>query len=471
MQQCRGEAVLNSLVSSRSNKHYVLGILTIILLFNSLERVALGILLEPIKVDFDLSDTQLGLLGGIAFAVFYSIMGLPIARWADTGNRVTIISLSCVLWSAAVALCGLANSFVQLLLIRVVVAVGEAGCLPPAFSLMADYFNRAERPRAVAIYGLGATFALVIGYFLGGWLSDHYGWRITIIAFGAPGVLLGLLAWLTLKEPRLERSAAPGDQATGQDDHWTRRPSASHQSTIAEVCAKLWANTTFRRLLLCLSGLLFFNLGIAQWLPAFFIRTHGFTTEQIGAWLAIVAGLGGLLGACVGGELAARYAANNESLQLRAMTVALCGSGVAAIISYLTSNAYVALATLGLYIFGLSAMNGPLFATMQTLVPEHMRAMAFAIAYLVANLLGMGLGPVAAGALSDLYQSWAHEESLRYALLTLAPGYFIVAWYAWMGSTTVHDDLAEASSASNVASDPGAASLGVKIPRDIRSWG
>lgn len=432
----------SSLVSLRSYKHYVLGILTIILLFNSIDRIALGILLQVIKIDFNLSDTQLGLLTGIAFALFYSIMGLPIARWADAGNRVTIISLACALWSAAVALCGLAGSFMHLLLIRIVVAVGEAGCVPPALSLMADYFNRAERPRAVAIYGLGGTFSAVIGYALAGWLSDRYGWRLTFVAVGMPGVFLGLLAWFTLREPRRERSAASGGASVHQQFDDGGQPRFAIKRSTAEVCMTLWTNVTFRRLMLCLAGMLFFNIGIGQWLPAFFIRTHGFTAAQVGTWLAIIMGAGGLLGSYVGGELASRYAVNNESLQLRAMAVAVACAGAAAIFVYSTPNAYVALALLALHVFALFSINGPLLATMQTLVPERMRAMSFALAYLVANLLGMGLGPFAAGALSDLYHGWAHEESLRYSLLTLSPGYFLVAWYAWKGSISVSGDLA-----------------------------
>lgn len=419
-------------------KHYVLGVLTIVLMFNYVDRVALGVVLQAIKVEFVLSDTQLGFLGGIGFALFYSIMGLPIARWADRGNRVLIIASACALWSAGVALSGLASSFAYLVLIRVAVAVGEAGCLPPAFSLMADYFNRAERPRAVSIYGLGSTFALVIGYFLGGWLNDHYGWRITFLILGIPGVFLALLVWLTLREPRRERIVTSSSSAPRAEPHVV----ASTQPSIAAVCATVWTNVTFRRLVLCLSGLLFFNLGIGQWLPAFFIRSHGFTAEQVGAWLAIVIGVSGLLGAYIGGELASRYAVHNESLQLRVMTVAVGCSGAAAVLAFLAPSAHTAFALFGLHCLGLTAVTGPLFATMQTLVPERMRAMAFAIAYLIGNLLGIGFGPLAAGALSDLYQPWAHEESLRYALLTLAPGYLIVAWYAWRGSTSVAGDLA-----------------------------
>jgi MFS family permease len=423
-------------------KHYVLGVLTVILLFNGLDRLALGILLQDIKVDFALSDTQLGFLTGLAFALFYALMGIPIARWADRGNRVTIIASTVALWTVAVALCGFAGSFTQLLLMRVVVAVGEAGCVPLAFSLIADYFTRAERPRAVAIYGLGGTLSVVLGYFLAGWLNELYGWRITFIALGAPGVFLALIAWLTLKEPRLERASPEG--SAGGYSNGTVSPS------VWVVCRTLRGNATFCRLLLCLSGFLFFNLGIAQWLPTFFIRSHGFTTEQIGAWLAAVMGIGGLLGAYVGGELASRYAANDERLQLRTMGVVVSGAGVSALLTYFVSDPYVALGWLGVHMFCLTAINGPLFATMQTLVPERMRATAFAVAYLIGNLLGMGLGPLTAGALSDLYQPWAHEESLRYALLTLAPGYFLVAWQSWRASRTVARDVAAADEPSTV---------------------
>lgn len=427
-------------------KNYALGVLTIVLMFAYVDRVALGIVLQAIKADFDLSDTQLGFLGGIGFAVFYSIVGLPIARWADFGNRVTIIACACALWSAAVALSAFAGTFAQLVLIRVAVAVGEAGCLPPSFSLLADYFNRAERPRAVAIYGLGSTFALVVGYFFGGWLNDHYGWRITFVVLGTPGVFLALLVWLTLREPRRECVAASSSKTECESAGIVGRHQPTiGQASLAAVCTSVWTNVTFRRLLLCLSGLLFFNVGIGQWLPAFFIRSHGLTAEQVGIWLSLVIGVSGLIGSYSGGELASRFAAHNESLQLRATAFAVCGSGAAAILAFLTPSAHAAFALFGLHMFGLAAITGPLFATMQTLVPEHMRAMAFAIAYLVGNLLGLGFGPLVTGALSDLYHVWAHEQSLRYALLTLAPGYFIVAWHAWRGSTSVAGDLAACS--------------------------
>src|SRR6187431_1078222 len=215
-----------------SYKHYLLAALTVILTFNYMDRVALGILLQDIKADLHLSDTQLGFLSGIAFALFYSVMGVPIARWADRGNRVTIITLTTALWSVAVALCGVATSFTQLLLTRVAVAVGEAGCIPPAFSLIADYFNRGERPRASAIYGLGAPLSTVIGYFFSGWLNDLYGWRVTFMLLGVPGLVLAALAWFTLRDPR----HADAKRA----DRHSRVTPQTVAPPFRETCVTLW---------------------------------------------------------------------------------------------------------------------------------------------------------------------------------------------------------------------------------------
>lgn len=420
-------------------RNYLLTSLLVILVFNYVDRLALGLVLQDIKVDLDLTDTQLGLLSGIAFALFYSVMGVPIARWADRGNRVLIIALTAGLWSVAVMLCGVAASFVQLLLIRVLVAVGEAGCTPPAFSLIADYFNRAERPRAAAIYGLGGPLSTIVGFFLAGWLNELYGWRVTFIVLGAPGLLLAVLAYLTLKEPR--RGA--GREAPNVQQ------SVKNEPRFEEVCVTLWSNVTFRHLLLCLAVMFFFIYGILQWLPTMMIRSFQLTGGQLGTSLAITFGVAGVLGAYLGGELASRYAANNEQLQLRALGFAISGAGVFSFIAYMSTHVYVVLGLTGLAMLALNTVNGPLFATIQTLVPERMRAVAFSLVYLVANLVGMGLGPLAAGILSDAMQPWAGEESLRYALLVLSPGYLWAAWHAWRASRTVTRDLASQAPATS----------------------
>ena len=367
-------------------------------------------------------------------------MGIPIARWADRGNRVTIITITAVLWSAAVALCGVAGSFLQLLLIRIGVAVGEAGCIPPAHSLIADHFNRAERPRAVAIYMLGAPLSAVMGYFLAGWLNELYGWRVTFLLLGLPGLALAAIAWFTLRDPRCKPTMNAARPSAHTSLPETAALSPAHPS-LKEACVILWANTTFRHLLLCFAVTAFFANGIWQWAPAFFIRSYGLQTGELGTWFAVIWGVGGLLGTYWGGELASRYAAQNERLQLQAMAVAYCGFGVISACIYLAPNKYLALGAMALAAAGGAMVTGPLFATIQTLVPDRLRATSIAIIYLFANLIGMGLGPVAAGTLSDAFQPWAGQESLRYALLVLSPGYLWCGWHLWRGSRTVTRDI------------------------------
>jgi MFS family permease len=422
----------------RAYKNYLLVVLMIILAFNYVDRFALGVVLEDIKSELALSDTQLGLLSGIAFALFYSVMGIPIARWADRGDRVTIISLTTALWSCAVALCGFAGSFVQLLLIRVGVAVGEAGCIPPAHSFIADHFSRGERARAVARYMLGTPLALIIGYFVAGWLNEFYGWRATFVAIGVPGLALAVVARTTLKEPRrtqIDRKVAPVEHSAAP---------AEPEPTMKEVATALWANVTFRHILIAHSIWYFFGYGLLQWQPTFFVRSHGLQTGELGTWLALVYGVGGLVGTYVGGEWASRYATNNERLQLRSVAVLFSTFCLFTIGSYIAADHRLAFASLAIAAVGGAVTNGPLLATIQTLVPPRMRAMSLAIVYLFANLIGMGLGPLAAGAISDALRPVLHEESLRYALLVFCPGYFWAAWHVWRASTTVARDVAVA---------------------------
>ncbi len=435
-------------------KQYLLVLLLVIFAFNQVDRFALGLLLQKIKVDLALSDTQLGFLTGIAFALFYSVLGIPIARWADRGNRVTIISVTTALWSAALALCGLAKNFPQLLLIRVGVAVGEAGGVPPAHSLIADHFTRAERPRALARYMLGIPLSSVLGYLVAGWLSEFYGWRITFMLLGFPGLILAAVAWFTLREPRYEKSTS--DAASAR----TIEPGAvqayvGREPTMMEVVITLWASVTFRHLLVCWSLVAFFGYGLWQWKPTFFMRSYGLDTAEVGAWFAGLYGVGALVGLYCGGELAARRAAQNERLQFKAIAVAYCSLGLIQAAMFLSSNPYLAFALLGVSTVGIYSAHGPLFAAIQSLALPRMRAMAIAVVYLVANLIGLGLGPLVAGALSDLLQPVFGHESLRYALLTLCSGYLWAAWHSWRASRTITRDLEHVQDAQRCSAREG----------------
>lgn len=416
-------------------KNYLLIVLMVILTFNYVDRIAFGIVMQDIKIDLNLTDTQLGFLTGIAFALFYAVMGIPIAQWADRGNRVTIIWLTAALWSVTVALCATAIGFAQLLLIRIGVGVGEAGAIPPAQSLLADYFTRAERPRAMAVYSQGGNLALVIGFFVAGWVSELYGWRVMFVLVGLPGLGLAVLARFTLKEPRRARS-------TPVFANLEPKTVVPVQLRMKEVFATLWANATFRHMLYAYSVLYFFGYGILQWQPAFFVRSFGLKTGEVGTWFAAMYGLCGIVGTLWGGEWATHHAANNERLQLRAMAIVnVAFNGVIWPLIYFSHNYYLAFVLMGLATLGGTTIVGPLFSTIQTLVPAQMRAMSIALVLMFANLLGMGLGPLAVGVLSDALQPLLGQESLRYALLALCPGYLWGSWHLWQASRTVTDDL------------------------------
>jgi predicted MFS family arabinose efflux permease len=307
--------------------------------------------------------------------------------------------------------------------------------MPPAHSLISDHFTREERPRALGIYMMGASLSFFFGYFVAGWLNQLYGWRATFMLLGLPGLALAALAAFTLHEPRRSVPSSGGPQPS-----------------IRTVWTILWANATFRNLLLCLSVGLFFTYGVLQWQPAFFIRTYGMKTGELGGWLAIAYGACGLLGNYWGGAAASRHAARNERLQLSATALVFCGVGIFSTAVYLAPDQYWAIGLLCFVVLGLSAVNGPMLGTIQTLVPPHMRATAIALVFLFSNLIGMGLGPLAAGALSDALRPRFGEQSLRYALLALSPGYLWCAWHLWRASKSVQRDLATAA-VSNAAGE------------------
>jgi predicted MFS family arabinose efflux permease len=429
-----------------TSRKALLGILMAIYVANHLDRVALGLLLEEIKHDLVLTDTQLGLLSGLAFALFYAVMGLPIARWADRGNRVTIISVTAGLWSVAVVLCGAAGNFVQLLLARVCVGIGEAGCVPPAHSLIADYFSRAERPRATSLYTLSGSIAFIIGYFATGWLNQVFDWRMVFAIIGLPGIALAAIAWFTLKEPRTGLPMPSGRQA---DAHEPVPP-------VREVLVTLARIPAFRHLLVCFSIWYFFGYGLMQWQPTFFIRSHGLDTGMIGTVFALIIGVAGVVGTLVGGELATRLAAGNERRQLHFGACAFVIFAIFTGCAFLAPSAGLAFAALAVANLGGNLAHGPMLSTIQTLVPPRMRAMSMAIIYLFANMIGLGLGPLAAGMLSDGLVPMFGAESLRYALLALCPGYFWAALHLWLASRKVESDIARAvgSLAADARAEP-----------------
>jgi MFS family permease len=282
---------------------------------------------------------------------------------------------------------------------------------------------------------LAVPISTLVGYILSGWLNQLFGWRTMFMLLGLPGLAPALLAWLTLREPR--RAKASSREAEALQEAASDRP-----PTMKDVFDTLRRNATFRNLLSYWSVMAFFGTGILQWQPAFFIRTYGLKSGELGTWFAVTYGLGGLLGTYCFGVLASRFAANDERRQLLGTAVAVFVYGVSSTAMYVSPNYHLAFTLMAIAAFTGTATNGPVFATVQTLVPERMRAIAIATIYLFSNLIGAGLGPLLAGALSDAFRPWVGEESLRYALLALCPGYLWGAWHLWRASRTVTRDLA-----------------------------
>ena len=409
-------------------KHYALLLLTVVGVFNYLDRGVLAMSLESIKAEFELSDGQLGLMSGFAFALFYAVAGVPIARWADRGNRNHVITVTAVLWSAMLVLCGLVGNYSQLLLARMGVAVGESGCVPPAQSIISDYFNRAERPRAMSIYWLCAPIATLLSYAGGGWLIENLGWRTTFIIIGFPGLLLAIVVKLTLREPRLM--------------HESQIVLKQSEPSIRDALSKLWRRHALRHTVMAFVVSMFFMIGIAVWTPAFFIRSHGMSAAELGVWIGLSLGLGGLFFTYLGGYLATRYAAQREALQMKSVAlVAVCCSGLY-LVCFLSGSKTTALILL-------SIMNGvllplvtaPIFSVIQSLTEERMRAMVLALILMFSHLIGMGLGPMAVGLASDALIPMFEQDSLRYSLLFFSPGFLWWAFHAWKASITIEDDI------------------------------
>jgi MFS family permease len=426
-------------------RNYLLIVMLTVLAFSGADTVALGLVFQDIKKDLNLSDIQLSILTS-AYAVSYAVFVLPMGRWVDRGNRVLITSLTNAVWSVALLLCSLITNFLQLLIIRIGVAVGQSGCQCPAYSLVPDYFDRAERPRAVALYMLGGPLSYVIGYFIAGWINELFGWRTMFVALGLPGLAVVVLSLLTLREPRLARSAletassAPAEKKTSASP-----PAVSLRPTpsLRETCATLWSLRTFRHLLLYSAVFALFNSAMLAWVPTFFIRSFGTRTGELGGWLALIYGGGGVVGTYLGGAWASRYAVNNERLQFMVAAIVYGSLMLFSVGIFLSTDSFRALSLLAINTVGATTVGGPQFATLQTLVPKRMRATSVAFVTLCAMLIG-GLGPLLVGALSDALRLWGSGQSLRYALLALCPGYVWAAWHLWRASNTVVADLKKA---------------------------
>ena len=395
-QSCTAPAADTSFPIGR--KRYVLGLLFLVYTFNYVDRQILVILAEPIKHEFDLKDWQLGFLTGPSFALFYATMGIPIARLADRWNRVYIIASALAAWSAMTAVCAAAGSFVQLAAARVGVGIGEGGGGPPAISLLASYFKPLERATAMGVYSLGATVGTLIGFVIGGWVDAAYGWRAAILAVSLPGLGLAALIRFTVPETRVWAA----------DVALTNVPDAPMLATFRE----LLHIRTYRLLVFAAVAAGIAVYAFMVWVPVYLIRRFGLSTREIGTAFGLIAGTAGSLGVFLGGYLPDRLSRGDRRWQMRlpAMTTALFVP-MTWLALHAPTKGWAFAMVVPAYALAL-AYTGPTWAVLQTVTPAHRRAMAAALAFLLVNLIGLGLGPQLVGILSDVLPTGPGARSL-----------------------------------------------------------
>lgn len=419
-----------SAVITPEYRRYALFLLFLVFTSSHVDRQILAILLEPIKHELSLSDTQLGFLSGIAFAIFYATLGIPMAMWADRSNRRNIITLALATWSGMTVLCGMAANFWQLALARIGVGVGEAGSSPPSHSIIADMYSPTERATAMGTFSLGINCGLLIGFLVGGWINQWYGWRAAFWVVGAPGLALAVLVRYSLREP--PRGYAEGLQA------------AAHEApSLKAVVTYMWSTPALRHIVAGATLASFVGYGVVLWLPSFLVRSHGLQSGTIGVLLAIGFGVFGAVGTFMGGQLADRLGKRDIRWSVWVVGVAILLAMPFSLSFYLAKDTSTAL-TIGIVpaLLG-GAYLGPSFALNQGLVPVQMRSVASAIILFVANIIGLGLGPQTVGILSDLFSAQVGSESLRYALLTLACVNLWTAFHYFRAGRTLQADLAK----------------------------
>lgn len=409
-------------------RSYTLIVLVIVYVLNFVDRQILTILQEPIKAEFGLADWQLGLMTGVAFALFYTTLGLPIARYVDrTGKRVTVISLSVAFWSLATALCGAAQTFVQLLIARVAVGVGEAGCTPPAMSLISSLYPRTQRGMAMGIYALGIPIGSMIGLMLGGWIGGAFGWRWALIVVGLPGLGLALLLKLTVREPR--DPPAPPERAV--------------PARLGPALGLMLRKPSYRHLLAAGAAAAVISIGTAVWIPSFFARAHGMSMAQIGFGWGLASGVAGAVGSVGGGRLGDMLGARHPRWAALTPMFALLAAMPIYLVALSIGNGWVALMLLVIPL----AINGlwiTAFMTLgQSLAPAGLRATVAAFGGLILNVVGIGMGPLAIGGVSDFFAGLTGNsaDGLRWALLLTSILYLVAAAHFYFASRTLSQDL------------------------------
>jgi len=385
---------------SNRYKGLVLSLLVGAYTFNFIDRTVVATIGQAIKVDLRLDDAQLGLLGGLSFAILYTLMGIPIARMAERWNRVSIIAWSLVVWSGFTVACGFAGNFLSLLMLRVGVGVGEAGCTPPAHSLISDYYEPKRRASALSIYALGIPLGSMFGAALGGWLAKTYGWRVAFMAVGAPGLILAALIKLMMKEPPRGHSD-PKIRATASE-----APPATLASELAElgvVTKALFGSWPLLNMVLGITITSFAGYGAGFFAPPYFIRLYGLDYATVGLIVGAIAGVSNGAGTIVGGFSTDWASKHGGAWYALVPAIGLFIATPLYLIAYNQPTWQLAMAALLIPGFFHYMYLAPTFGVVQNAFPAYRRATAAAVTFLFLNLIALGGGPSFTGFMIDRF--------------------------------------------------------------------
>jgi MFS family permease len=413
---------------SATRRYYVLALLTAIYALNFLDRTIFNVLIEPIKKEFTLSDTTMGLLAGFGFVLFYSLLGIPIARVADRLNRRNIVALAFAFWSAMTALCGMASSVASLTLARIGVGIGESAGTPASQSIVADLFDKNERPRALGIYAIGTYLGVFLGYFIGGYVNQHYGWRMAFFTAGLPGIALAAVVWLTVAEPKRGVMA----------ETFTPEP-------IGPTLGFLVSQQSFVIVLIGFCLTTYTNYATAAWIPPFLARVHHLNSAEIGTYAGTFKGLFGMAGTLVGGLVVARISRSDDRWKLWAPAITSGLAGPVFALCMLTPDFTTMVAALAATSFLVGFHLGPIFAIAQTVARPSMRALASAIILLTATCFGQGVGPLAVGMINDALKNDYGADAVRYSLLSAAATTTLGALLFMWAAVSIRRDIARAA--------------------------
>ena len=398
---------------------YVLGLLTVVSMFSIADRLVFSILLEDIKAEFDFSDFQIGLLGGLAFAATYVIVGFPAARLADRSVRKNIVSAAIAFWSLMTAVCGLASGFWTLFMARTGVGVGE-GCSGPASqSLVSDYFPRRELAKAMGFLTLGATMGTAGGLIVGGQLNELFGWRYAFVLMGLPGVLIGLVMYLTVREPRRGRYAASDAKV--------------EQQPLGLTLRELLSNKVFMGLALGWAAQIMIGYALAFWMAAVMIRSFGISSGEVGLYLGLAFLIGGIPGPILGGYVAEWLTKRDERWRAWLPGVVSLGCLIPLAVSLTSGEFWPFLIWFAIAYAIYVASQAPILSGIQAAVEPSQRGFAVAIALFFNNLVGQALGVSIIGAISDFLAPEFQENSLAISVfaVSLFAGIVAMAIFAW----------------------------------------